>query len=493
MAVTELMDGERLWRLTAEHSPLGMTLVSPEGVVLTANRSLCAMLRCTEEDLRGSDYRLLTHLDDRDRHAALFDEAVAGSREGYRLTKRCLRADGSVLWGELSVSVLRTETGATHCMIGQLVDVTPQRIHEQQLADAVDEISRHRKLAVAILDTVDVGLLLIDRHGHYTEFNRRHADLLGVAFPEGHRGRAGQLGLIFADDGTTPMESEAMPTSRAARGEEFDDYRIWIGPDPATRRAIAVSARAIYDDAGTFAGAAMAYNDITDLMRAIRARDDFLASVSHELRTPLASVVGYLEMLAESPEVGMDARRQVEVIRRNAGRLRDLVSDLLESAAHRAGPVAVTRRPTDLGLIAAEALEAALPSARARGVHLEGDILTGVLGDFDPGRVRQVLDNLISNGVKYSDAGDRVVIRLRAIEGEAVLRVSDTGIGMSAGDLSQLFIPFFRADAARERQAAGVGLGLGITRSIIDGHGGRIEVDSAPGEGTTFTVWFPLA
>ncbi len=157
--MAEPLEDERLWEITAEHSPVGMTLVRPDGVVLTANRALCTMLRCDESDLLGSRYVLLTHPDDRARHVALFDEAVAGERDSYRLTKRCLRRDGSVLWGDLSAAALRVRDGETRYLIGQLVDVTQQREHEERLAEALETIEpaatagpgdpRHRRRGAA--------------------------------------------------------------------------------------------------------------------------------------------------------------------------------------------------------------------------------------------------------------------------------------------------------------------------------------------------------
>jgi PAS domain S-box-containing protein len=486
------LDVERLWQLTAEHSPVGMTLVDPAGVILTANRALCAMLECEEDDLRGLRYELLTHPDDRPDHMRLFEETLAGARDSYRLTKRCVRSDGSVLWGDLSAAALRSEDGGTRCLIGQLIDVTQQRTHEQELAAALQTITRQRQLSRAILDTVDVGLLLIDRHGTYEEYNRRHADFLRLAYPDGHRGSSGQPGHVYAADATTLLELDAMPSVRAARGEEFDDYRIWIGPDPLRRRALSVSARAVYDSSGAFAGAAMAYSDITELMVAIQTRDGFLASVSHELRTPLASVIGYLELLADHGELSEKSRRHVEVVQRNAGRLRFLVSDLLESAQHRAGPVELARRPVDLGVVVREGLEAALPAARTAGVDLEGSLQSPLPAVVDASRVRQVVDNLLSNAVKYTDPGGHVTVTLVEAGGEAVLAVSDTGIGMSDDDLDQLFTAFFRSERARERQTPGVGLGLGICEAIVAAHGGRMHVSSALGSGTTVTATLPL-
>jgi two-component system, OmpR family, phosphate regulon sensor histidine kinase PhoR len=490
--VPESLRLERLWELTAEHSPVGMCLVNPDGVLLMANRALCTMLECDEQELLGQRYELLTHPDDRGRHERLFDETIAGARDSYRLTKRCLRSDGSVLWGDLSAAVLRGDGGETRCVIGQLIDVTPQRTHEEELAEALDAVTRQKQLSRAILDTVDVGLLLIDRFGHYEAFNRRHEDLLRLSFPGGHHGRSGQEGDVYAADGVTRLTAEDMPSTRAARGEEFDDYRIWIGADPLQRRALSVSARAVFDATGAFSGAAMAYNDITDLMRAIQSRDDFLASVSHELRTPLASVIGYLELLSDHGELSSEATRHIEVVQRNAGRLRYLVSDLLESAQHRAGPVELTREPVDLSAVVRDAMEAALPSARAAGVDLEGSLQSPLDAHVDPDRMRQVVDNLVSNAVKYTDAGGHVTVSLVRSGADAVLAVSDTGIGMNEDDLAQLFTAFFRSDRARERHAPGVGLGLGICEAIVAAHGGRIEVASAVGSGTTITALVPL-
>ena len=483
----------QLRQLAAEHAPVPETLIGPDGIVLSVNRALCDLLRSESSQLVGSHYADVTHPDDRARHERLFQEAVAGVRDGYRLTKRCQRADGSLLQGDFAVNVLRDEAGRVRCLIGQLIDVTPQRAHEQHLREALETITRQRELTQGILDTVDVGLLLIDQHGHYEAYNRRHRDFIQLSHPEGHHGRAGQLGHVYAVDGVTPLTAEEMPSMRAVRGEEFDDVRIWIGPDPDERRAISVSSRALFDPSGEFVGSGMAYSDVTELMRAIQMRDDFLASVSHELRTPLASVVGYLELLGENVDVGEESRHQIEVLQRNAGRLRDLVSDLLESADQRTGPVVLAAMAADVGRIVEESLEAAVPSAWEAEVELKGEIEPDVRGIVDAGRVRQVVDNLVSNAIKYSDSGDRVLLTLRRVDGAAVIAVKDTGIGMTEEDIDLLFTPFYRSVQARKRLSPGVGLGLGICQAIVSAHGGRIEVESTLGEGTCFTVTLPLS
>ncbi|MFC6286742.1 sensor histidine kinase [Nocardioides sp. GCM10027113] len=360
----------------------------------------------------------------------------------------------------------------------------------EELGRAMVSADHHRRIAAAILDTVDVGLVLLDGDGAYQTMNRRHLDFMHLAYPDGHAGRAGQLGLVFGPDGTTRLTREEMPTWRASRGEEFDDCRIWVGEDPATRRALSVSARAVHDQAGAFAGAALAYKDVTDFMLALRSKDDFVAAVSHELRTPLTSVVGYVDLLREEGWTS-DAPAQLDVVARNADRLARLVSDLLESAKLEQGPMPVSREPADLAVVVRERLAAVAPSVAAAGLELDVDVPDSLPASVDVRRMGQVVDNLLSNAVKYTPTGGRVTLTLTETAEGAELAVADTGIGISALDLEQLFTRFYRAREAERRAIQGIGLGLSIVRAIVDGHGGRIEVESEPGRGSVFRVVLP--
>jgi len=364
--------------------------------------------------------------------------------------------------------------------------------HRARLAEALDLIDHQQRVADAILDTVDVGLVLLDEHGHYRSINRRHSDFMRLAFPEGHQGQAGQLGLVYNEDGSTRLSTEEMPSHRASRGEEFDDCRIWVGEDPLTWRALSVSARSVRDDDGHFTGAALAYKDVTDFMRALRVKDEFVASVSHELRTPLTSIRGYVDLLRERDDLPDDASHFLGVVARNAERLGRLVADLLHSAQAGLGPMQVVRTRGDLAHIVREAVAAAAPAATFEGVTMESEILGELVLAMDRDRMRQVADNLISNALKYTPHGGRVTVRLRVDGERAELSVRDTGIGIDARDRDRLFTRFFRSRQAAERNIQGVGLGLAIARSIVESHGGRIEVDSELGEGSEFRVRIPV-
>jgi two-component system, OmpR family, phosphate regulon sensor histidine kinase PhoR len=355
-----------------------------------------------------------------------------------------------------------------------------------------DVIEHQRRVSDAIFDTVDVGLVLLDEHGRYQGVNRRHEDFMRLAFPEGHAGQAGQVGEVFDGEGVRPFPREEMPTHRASQGEEFSDIRMWVGSDPLTRRALSVSARRVEDDRGHFAGAALAYKDVTDFMRALRVKDEFVASVSHELRTPLTSISGYVHILLDRDDLPPEVVSQLEVVERNSQRLGRLVADLLHTAQAEEGPMHVVRRATDLAAVVRDCAEAGRPAADAAGLSLELDVPDTLVLNLDAARMAQVVDNLLSNAIKYSTPGGRVCVALHIDADRVELSVADQGIGIGAADRDRLFGKFFRTRQAEERSIQGVGLGLSIAKSIVESHGGRIEVESELGVGTEFRVRIPL-
>ncbi|WP_167736165.1 ATP-binding protein [Nocardioides sp. 503] len=360
------------------------------------------------------------------------------------------------------------------------------------IASAVSRLERQRRVSAAIVDSVDVGLVLLDDEGVYQAVNRRHGDFMGLAYPEGHAGRAGQLGLVYSADGTSEVTTTDMPTALAARGEEFDDVRIWVGDDPLTRRALSVSARVVRDSGGRFDGAALAYKDVTDFMRALSVKDEFVSSVSHELRTPLTSIHGYTQLLLERDDLPAEVRSQLAVVVRNTERLQRLVGDLLHTSRAEEDALDLQRRETDLAEVVRQAVQAAEPAARENDVRLEVRTPERLVLKVDAQRIAQAVDNLVSNAIKYTPRGGEVAVELGIDANRVEITVRDTGVGIDAADRDRLFTRFFRARHAEEQSIQGVGLGLNITRSIVEGHAGRIDVESEVGRGSTFRVRLPL-
>ncbi len=227
------------------------------------------------------------------------------------------------------------------------------------------------------------------------------------------------------------------------------------------------------------------------LLELDRLKDEFVASVSHELRTPLTSIAGYAELMLET-EHDTTNRNHLEIIERNAERLLRLVSDLLFAARLQTGQLDLEVTDVDLRELVEHAVESARMQADAREVALKVDLEPTVLrvqGARD--RLAQLLDNLVSNALKFTPAGGTVSVTLRRGEGSGILEVSDTGIGIPSDELTNLFQRFYRSRNALDRQIQGTGLGLYLSKAIVDAHHGRIEARSTEGEGTTFVVEIP--
>jgi len=226
-----------------------------------------------------------------------------------------------------------------------------------------------------------------------------------------------------------------------------------------------------------------------------RMKDDFVASVSHELRTPLTSIRGYLELLrdGEAGELTDEQHQFVSIVERNSDRLLRLVGDLLFVAQVEAGKITLEPESTDVEDIVRQAVDAARPAATEKGIELDVDL--GGLGVLlaDRARLAQVLDNLISNALKFTPPGGHVAVRTSRHTDVVVIEVSDDGMGISAEDQSQLFQRFFRTTSATEQAIQGTGLGLSIVKAIVEAHDGVITVESVAGEGTVFRVELPLA
>jgi heavy metal sensor kinase len=286
---------------------------------------------------------------------------------------------------------------------------------------------------------------------------------------------AGGLAYLLARKALAPVE-QLRRSTRAITADRLD-RRLPV-PNPGDE----------------FGRLAQTINDmIGRLERSFAKIRRFTADASHELRTPLTAIRTEAEVALREPAVPPEQQQLLGSILEECGRLTRLTEQLLALAREDAGVVPPAREPVDLADVAAQAADTLRPLAEAKNVQLHGPHRGRVGIHGDAARLRQVFLNLIDNAIKYTPEGGAVEVCCEALAGEAVATVRDSGVGIPPEHLPHVFDRFYRVDKARDRGQGGTGLGLSIAQSAVTAHGGRIEVSSDRGRGTTVRVTIPLA
>jgi PAS domain S-box-containing protein len=440
-------------------------------------------------------YAQVVHPDDRQRLEDEVAAAVADDRP-YTTQYRVVHADGSVRHVvERGKAVL---SGDQHMLDGAIFDVTEQRTAEDE----------RLKLA-AIVESSDDAIMAAGLDGRLTSWNPGAERVFGYSADEVIGKPVSVLAPVNKQDEPFELFEQILDGSSIAHHETVRQRKDGSLID------VSFTFSPVRDATGTVIGASAIAYDITDrkhaeadrerlvhelesqnerLRELDRLKDEFVALVSHELRTPLTSIRGYLELVleGEAGDLSDEQRRFLGVVERNAHRLLALVGDLLFLAQMEAGKLSLDVGAVDLSAIAAESVETARPLAEEKDVTLT--LATGPLALIagDRARLAQLLDNLISNGIKFTPPGGRVDVRIRGRRGNAVIEVRDTGMGIPADEQQHLFERFFRTSGATEQAIPGTGLGLAISKAIVHAHGGQITLTSEEGAGTTFRVSIPV-
>ncbi|WP_164699851.1 cell wall metabolism sensor histidine kinase WalK [Modestobacter sp. KNN46-3] len=412
---------------------------------------------------------------------------------------------------------LHRQQTAARLLEAQRLDLFSQG---QSTADELEVATRmlraRAETMTSVIDAVtEQSIIGTDRDGLVRVWNPGAERMLGL--PRADVVRTRSIIDFHAPEELTPEQPDAgggtpfATLVRVAR-EQGSDVRDWTYLTADGRRltvSVAITPRT--DDDGEQTGWNFVGTDMTEVRATERLKDQFVSLISHELRTPLSSILGYLELVLDDPEQPLtdDQRQYLGTVERNAQRLLRLVGDLLFTAQVDAGRFTLQPAEVDLADIVRSAEETARVTATARGVAMSVDVLDGgLVVSGDALRLGQACDNLVSNAVKFTPAGGRVALRLqtawRDADGAlvdvpaagatpvALLSVSDTGVGIPNSEQGRLFTSFFRASTARRNAVPGVGLGLTITKAITTAHGGTLDVVSAEGRGTTFTLALPL-
>jgi len=347
------------------------------------------------------------------------------------------------------------------------------RAMHEELDQRFTELRREREETATLIETMADGVLAADARGTIVTLNTAARRLLGY----GPADRLPPLAELFHDKPARELVDAILS------GREVEPVDLALD-----NRALLIAGRALPNG-----GALLVLRDVTDLRRLETVRRDFVANVSHELKTPLTSIAGYAETLTAEVGTGTQSERFAQTILSNARRMQRLVDDLLDLSRIESGGWQPTPESVDIATVARETWAPFADRACDRRIDFSVTVASsdGAALAADADALRQILTNLFDNALRYTPPGGRITVAAGPTAGGTLLTVSDNGSGITGQHLPRVFERFYRADPARCRDQGGTGLGLAIVKHLVEAHGGWVDAQSAPGQGTTIRMVFP--
>ena len=506
------------WKAVVESMTEGLVLADTRGNLLMMNSAALAMHGFADVDEmlhRLTDYPNLFELRDGDGNVIPFEQwpisrVLRGERfSGFEVSVR--RVDSGQQWiGSYGGTPVRDVRGTLMLVVLTLRDVTEHRRADDTRRDLVEKLERQARIFDATLSSVRDYVFLFDEQGRFIYANTALLNLWGLSGEQAIGRSMKELGY--------PPDVEAQISRNIARvmasGQVLLDETAYTSPSgvasyyeytlaPVTGAGGRVELVAgISRDVGERRRAEQQRAELLKREQAARAeaerssrmKDEFLATLSHELRTPLNAILGWSQILADGAHDADDLAEGLKTIQRNARAQTQIIEDLLDMSRIISGKVRLDVQRMDLAGVVEAAVQTVRPAADAKGVRLQValDPLAGPVSG-DPTRLQQVFWNLLSNAVKFTPRDGRVQVLLERVNSHIEVSVIDTGEGITADFLPQVFDRFRQADASTTRRYGGLGLGLAIVKQLVELHGGSVRArSSGPGTGSTFIVRLPL-
>jgi PAS domain S-box-containing protein len=451
------------------------------GYVTSWNVGAERMFGYTAEEMVGKHVTTIIPSELRPEQDYVLGIIRAGGRVDHFETVRC-RKDGSRLNVSLTVSPILSTDG--HIIGASKIarDISQQKLLEQ---DAL-------RLA-AIVASSDDAIVSKDLNSIVQSWNAGAERIFGYTAAEAI---GKHISLIIPEE---RIDEEAHVISRILAGQSVQHFETVRKRKDGRLIDISLTVSPIRTSRGEIIGASKIARDVTEQKRlqraaeeASRAKDEFLATLSHELRTPLNTVLGYTHMLQSGTLEPGSMAKALEAMTRNGHALTKLVNDVLDASRIVTGKMRLQIQRCDFSQIVDDAVETVRPAADAKGVALDVHAAPGLTMNGDPDRLRQVAWNLLANAAKFTPRGGTITVRAEREGDNVCLRVSDTGIGITADALPRVFDRFWQADSTHTRGHSGLGLGLALVRYFVEMHGGRVTAHSAgEGWGARFDVELP--
>lgn len=371
-------------------------------------------------------------------------------------------------------------------------DITPQKQAQAERERLLAEAEGARRELRTIIDQLPDSVLVVDSIGRIIMFNnvvQRYAerDLSGMSVADAER----MYDFRQADGQEFPPGET--PLQRALRGQTVIGVEASVRLPDGRRADLLKSAVPVFGPDGTVHEVAAVITEVTALKELDRAKDQFISTAAHELRTPLTALKGHTQVLLRHAQRAGWAKADqdsLHTIDSQVDRLNDLIGRLLDVSRIRLGRLQVSRKPTDIVNLATQVADELQVTTQVHHIRVQAEAHR-IVGNWDPAALRQVLNNLIGNAIKYAVPGP-IDVRLWQEDGQALVSVTDYGPGIPPEQQAKIFEAFRPGPAEQYRKADGLGLGLYITRGIVEAHGGRIGLESQVGVGTTFTFSLPL-
>ena len=434
------------------------------------------------------------HPDDREDVMEAVNRCVEKD-EPYEIEHRVVWPDGTVRWLHECGAVLRNEEGKAVQMLGVVRDINTRKLAESALVESEEKLSK-------LFELSPLGIALTDMGGKYLEFNKAFSEMCGYAADE----------LAQLDYWTlTPAEyreQEAEQLKSLLATERYGPYEKVLRQKNGEIVPIRLNGMLVKDSTGQSRIWSIVENITEDKKaqkqleeaklsaeRANQAKSAFLSSMSHELRTPLNAILGFAQLFEFEKGLSKDQENSAKEIYRAGEHLLSLINEVLDLARIEAGHVELSMEPVDLSQIVDECMALMAPFAETHEIELgfTASQFDNLFIESDYTRLKQVILNLMSNGVKYNHAKGSVRINCtKDVPGRIRLAVIDTGMGISERNLKKLFQPFNRLGVEENTDIEGTGIGLVITKQLVDLMGGTMGVNSVIGQGSTFWLEFPL-